>query len=663
MDFKKLLLVTSIAATLAACGGGSSGSDDDNDSPEATSMDVVAIDGYLQNADIWLDVNGNQQHDQGEPLLKTDDEGEATLDTTGIDNPEQYSVMVQAIAGETIDTDNLGTHISKDFVLIAPPSSADEVAVTPLTTLVHMKYLEKLNGGSDPTQALAEAKTETASELGVDESSLLGDFKDSGDQAAAYAATYIVYKDILPETPKDMPSTPDELSQFNTDKAAVVSDLNEIITTAKKNGTLDDLKIDLTKDADGDGVPDAIDAYPHDRNRSNTNDYTLNYDTFYNGHQLVPSPGNVYSGELDVADGIYKGVTDREFVWFYTPYPQELEDENYLLSAIADYHFELNEGFSGIPFTNIYVTPKNEEAYTRISQSPAVTEVTGDPVRDTNWNKENPAQDTYVITIKDGKTLNETMKSAGLNKSDFKLLSFHDAVKTVDGDQESIDSNFVLRTGGTEYKASEEFSVDEYSFNPTFIIGDGPEIVIANAVGLTQNPTTGEVTGESYGERIWAYVPVKELGDKNYADYEDVAPLSDYANFDFEYGTYDATGSNAFVNIYVVSDKVIPDNKGNAIQNSNGIQFKQISWIPEYAGEKATGKTYYSIDMRLDINNEFGNLKDRMDSIGLDIKDFKLIAFVDGGKDGDFAGKGNFIYKNGNKQATTKKLSLTKFEY
>lgn len=87
--------------TASGCGG------DNGSAPHQSSYSVTAIDGYLRNAEIWLDMNGNFTKDNGEPSAFTGERGRAELDVTGIDTPEQYSVVARAIAGKTVDEDSV----------------------------------------------------------------------------------------------------------------------------------------------------------------------------------------------------------------------------------------------------------------------------------------------------------------------------------------------------------------------------------------------------------------------------------------------------------------------------------------------------------------------------------------------------------------------------
>lgn len=669
MNKKSAIAVALMLTGLTACNDSDTNTAD-NGGAESSSYSVTAIDGYLRGAQVWLDLNGNFKLDIGEPSANTGNGGKADLDTTGIDNPEQYSVIVQAIKGETVDEDTItdenpnGTAVEKAYVMSAPPG---ESAVTPISTLVHIKVKQSLTGGESAEEIkkkVSQAVKETADQLGISEDKLLGDFKQKGHNDVAFAARNIISAQVLPESPDSLQvvvETPEKIQQFIKQTESINSLIKDAIKEViEEGGSLSDLAekdpvitppepgVERT-DMDGDGVWDDIDAYPYNPNLSKKVEGWA-YDSFFGGQSVMASTEN--KGTVDISSGTYTGKTNGEFVWFYTPFPQELVDAGYLLSAVPDFKFEVNkdsQAFNGDSniFANIYVTPKDEAAYQRILTATVGTSG-GAPLRDTNWNKDKPEEDTYVITALHGQTLNEVMQSVGASKSDFKLLSFIDAPRSEDGDPEAVNTNFILKLGDSKYQGSENFTLDSYSFNPTFKIGSGPELVIGDAVNLVQNEETGTVTGESYGKRIFAYVPMG-LKEK---DYSEIAPLSKYKDFVFE-----SAAKGSFVNIYVVAKNKADENSLITIaDNTSGGTFRHVSWGKAYQPD---GKEIFAINM----TQANPSLMQSLTNSGLDIDNFKVIAFVDGGQDGDPAGKGNFFFKNGGNSSTVHELALSKFEY
>lgn len=178
------VLSLTIAALLAGCGGSS----DSSSQPTTKTLAVKAVDGYLKNARVWLDVNGNGVLDSDEPTASSDASGTATLDVTSIAQPERYRVLVEAIAGTTTDVGDgsaTPTAISKSYVMSAP---AGVTTVTPLTTLVEQSMSA---GGLSQAAAVADV----ASRLGLsanDSAALLDDFIASKQTTAQVYASNLV---------------------------------------------------------------------------------------------------------------------------------------------------------------------------------------------------------------------------------------------------------------------------------------------------------------------------------------------------------------------------------------------------------------------------------------------------------------------------------------
>jgi len=166
---KKTCLAVSIALALTACGGSSDGS-----SGEANAK-LTAIDGYLANAELWVDTNDNLTLDSGDTVLpeKSDEKGQFTLTA----EQQGHAVFIKAIAGETIDS--VRGVVSTDFKLSAPAGSS---VANPMTNMV----IQQLAAGS--TQAEAEEtviKSIQDSGLTVSRDLIFGDYlADTSNQQA-----------------------------------------------------------------------------------------------------------------------------------------------------------------------------------------------------------------------------------------------------------------------------------------------------------------------------------------------------------------------------------------------------------------------------------------------------------------------------------------------
>ena len=134
---KKILLIKIyifhllVLTLLSACGGGEGGGDsvvaskiaDDGSSSSVTTLSGVVADGYLRNAKVFLDRNGNRVYDNGEPYTQSATGGGFSLEV----NPgegELYPVVAQVIADQTIDEDT-GAVVTNDYVLESMPVNWD----------------------------------------------------------------------------------------------------------------------------------------------------------------------------------------------------------------------------------------------------------------------------------------------------------------------------------------------------------------------------------------------------------------------------------------------------------------------------------------------------------------------------------------------------------
>lgn len=273
MNKNKIVLALGLTSSLGLVG--CFDSDSSSGTTSSSGYSVTAIDGYLQNAQVWLDLDGDFTLDANEPSATTGEGGKATLDVSGIPNPESYSVIVRAIKGQTIDEDT-GTKVASDYVMSAPAGQQD---VTPLSTLVHV-ILER-----DDTMTQAQAVTKVASQLGIEEDEVLGDFIEEGNAAAAFGAESLVDNNVLPTSTEGLANEADEDNAGATllDEAQAVNEgvadyIEELEANLEEGEELsidDDLVLIIDednpdgyvieKDTDGDGVVDSQDFAPEDK--------------------------------------------------------------------------------------------------------------------------------------------------------------------------------------------------------------------------------------------------------------------------------------------------------------------------------------------------------------------------------------------------------------
>ena len=129
----------------------------------AKQISGTVADGYLVNATIFLDRNGNYQLDAGEPRATTDANGAYTITVDPAD-VGMYPLVVLAIKGVTIDKDTNQT-LENSYVLSIPKESisntADKIFISPITSLVR----EIMETGIHPT--LQQAKDALATKMGL----------------------------------------------------------------------------------------------------------------------------------------------------------------------------------------------------------------------------------------------------------------------------------------------------------------------------------------------------------------------------------------------------------------------------------------------------------------------------------------------------------------
>lgn len=174
---RHLSTVLAIGA-LVACGGGGGGGGSSTGlgTSQTSTLTGVAIDGYLQGATVFLDLNGNGLQDNGEPKGVTNATGQYALD---------YSQVSASIAGSQIvvtggvDTDT-GNAFTGRLTAHATNAAQGQV-VTPLTTLVDAIVAQGLAAD------VVAAQTLVATALGLTVADL------SKDPVAALSSTPAIY--------------------------------------------------------------------------------------------------------------------------------------------------------------------------------------------------------------------------------------------------------------------------------------------------------------------------------------------------------------------------------------------------------------------------------------------------------------------------------------
>lgn len=178
--------------TLGACGGGGTDGSLQTSTKDALQLEGVVVDGPIEGAVVFLDLNNNLTHDSGEPVSgPTDASGSFTLESLPLTSEQLATAMLVATVPPTAkDADDRGATLQqagkKGFTLMSPvaayfPADGSDRAVpravvSPLTTLVAGEM--SFNG-----QTLAEARSSVQMRLGFQDQDPMADFVANGDRA------------------------------------------------------------------------------------------------------------------------------------------------------------------------------------------------------------------------------------------------------------------------------------------------------------------------------------------------------------------------------------------------------------------------------------------------------------------------------------------------
>ncbi|MEZ8862651.1 hypothetical protein [Vibrio sp. 10N.247.311.51] len=126
----KMSVSTLTSLVLLGCGGGSSSSGT-TPTPTPSTVTVKAIDGYLVDAEVWIDVNDNLAVDAGDRYIGlTDTSGEIKVDEADT----AHAIIVKAIAGQTYDQDT-GGRLNRTYEMVSVESSN---YISPFSTLARV---------------------------------------------------------------------------------------------------------------------------------------------------------------------------------------------------------------------------------------------------------------------------------------------------------------------------------------------------------------------------------------------------------------------------------------------------------------------------------------------------------------------------------------------
>lgn len=174
------------AAMITGCGGVGTGGTGGATVNTAVIAGKVA-DGYLVNALVFLDKNGNYQLDPGEPFTTSDQGGGYSLNVNPADIGT-HPIVAVAIKGQTIDKDT-GLTVANSYVLSTPASTVSGTGanfVSPISSQVR----ELMETGQYATlqQAMDQVRTRMGLSAGTD---VLADYKATNNTVMSTAAMNI----------------------------------------------------------------------------------------------------------------------------------------------------------------------------------------------------------------------------------------------------------------------------------------------------------------------------------------------------------------------------------------------------------------------------------------------------------------------------------------
>ena len=155
---KKILAAVTLLTVGLIAGCGSSTS-----TPSTTISGKVA-DGYLVNATVFLDKNGNYQLDAGEPYAMTDANGAYTLTVVPAD-VGKYPIVVLATQGVTVDMDNPSQKITSSYVLSMPKDAISGTVNSNFVSPMSSQLREMMETGKYAT--VQDAMNALSAKLGM----------------------------------------------------------------------------------------------------------------------------------------------------------------------------------------------------------------------------------------------------------------------------------------------------------------------------------------------------------------------------------------------------------------------------------------------------------------------------------------------------------------
>jgi hypothetical protein len=183
-----------IATIITGCGSGvgdgtSAGVGTGGTGTVVASIAGTVADGYLVNATVFLDKNGNYQLEAGEPSTTTDAHGDYKLNIDPAD-VGKYPIVAHVIKGVTIDKDT-NQAVTNSYVLSMPKDNVSGSASNNFISPISSQIREMMETGKFTTlqQATEALRTRMGLPAGTD---MMADYIAANNTAMHYAAQNMV---------------------------------------------------------------------------------------------------------------------------------------------------------------------------------------------------------------------------------------------------------------------------------------------------------------------------------------------------------------------------------------------------------------------------------------------------------------------------------------
>ena len=368
----KILFTFLASCLLTACGGGGSSEEEPKQSvyiqPQFTQLKVTAIDGYLREAIVWLDLNNDGVLNNSEPSSNSGVNGIATLDIPSDIDSSEHHFWVQASAGKTFD-ESLNQRVIRDFAMVAPKGIT---TITPITTLVYVK--EKDLGD------LTSAQKAVASLLDVETSVLYNDFIKSKNKDLESIAADLVRLNLIPSSSEALFHLPKNTRDWEYRLFNAIDLRNEVGSqhvTLNATGVVtidmdaDGIADEDDMDIDGDNVLNAEDSFPHDASEwsdldgdgtGDNSDQDIDGDGIANEQDENPSKADFFTelnpGTLEFS--IKKSINIKQDQWQYFSFSANSSSTNNILLSDLSEDVDLYVSDTTLPTKFEYLCRSNE---------------------------------------------------------------------------------------------------------------------------------------------------------------------------------------------------------------------------------------------------------------------------------------------------------------